>query len=61
VTQLDLVEEHEDYVPINDYGFKAEALRPEDLRSEEQHALTGVSPMPADADPDELVPQQDVW
>ncbi len=57
VTQLDLVEEHEDYEPMAEYGFRAEALS-----AEEQHALTGAPSAGAvdeeDAGP---VPSEDVW
>ncbi len=57
VTQLDLVEEHEDYEPMAEYGFRAEALS-----AEEQHALTGAPGAGAvdeeDAGP---VPSEDVW
>lgn len=57
VTQLDLVEEHADYDPMQEYGFKAQALSPE-----EQHALTGEPKLIADDAEDEtLVPSEDVW
>lgn len=57
VTQLDLVEEHPDYVPMQEYGFKATALSPE-----EQHALTGEPKLLADdVDDETLVPSEDVW
>lgn len=57
VTQLDLVEENEDYVPMQEYGFKATALSPE-----EQHALTGEPKLIADDAEDEaLIPSEDVW
>jgi hypothetical protein len=56
ITQLDLVEEHDDYVPMNEYGFKPEALS-----AEEQHALSGEPFTVPDAEGDGLVPQEDVW
>ena len=36
VTQLDLVDEHDDYDPMTEYGFT-----PTELSAEEQHVLTG--------------------
>jgi hypothetical protein len=56
VTQMDLVEEHEEYDPMTQYGFQPAALS-----LEEQHALTGAPLVAADAAPDELTPQEDVW
>lgn len=56
ITQMDLVEEHDDYVPMNEYGFKPKALSPE-----EQHALSGEPFTAPDGDGDGLVPQEDVW
>ena len=60
VTQMDLVDENDEYDPMTEYGFKPEALRPE-----EQHAMTGEPSLMADdvADegPGDLVPQEDAW
>lgn len=57
VTQLDLVEEHEDYEPMSEYGFQVKELSPE-----EQHALSGnLSANLADEEGDGLVPAEDVW
>jgi len=55
VTQFDLVEEHEGYDPMREYGFAATALSPE-----EQHALTG-EPLASVADEGDLIPSEDVW
>lgn len=55
VTQMDLVEEHPDYDPVNEYGFA-----PAELSLEEQHALQGAAAEAPDA-ADELVPEVDVW
>jgi len=56
VTQMDLVEEHDDYDPMTEYGFK-----PAELSPQEQQVLTGEPLLPPDADSDELVPSEDVW
>lgn len=57
VTQLDLVEEHDDYDPMTRYEFQAAGLSPE-----EQHVLTGVPPSaPDDTPTDAAVPTEDVW
>lgn len=56
VTQLDLVEEHPDYVPANEYGFEAAELTPE-----ESHALHGTALGPEDEDGDGPVPYEDAW
>ena len=56
VTQMDLVEEHEDYQPMQEYGFKPAALSPE-----EQHVITGAKLGAEDDSEDELVPREDVW
>ena len=52
VHQLDLVDEHPDYVPA------AEQFEPKALSPEEQAAVV---PVAATADADELVPKEDVW
>lgn len=57
VTQLDLVDEHPDYEPMEEYGFQAKALS-----DEEAHVLTGAPPIAFDDDSEnELVPNEDVW
>lgn len=56
VTQMDTVEEHADYEPMREYGFKM----PDTLRPEEQHALNGAA-LTAIDDDDGLVPKQDAW
>jgi hypothetical protein len=57
VTQLDLVEEHEDYEPTAEYGFQAK-----ELSAEEQHVLSGAPLLvPEDDEGDGLVPSEDVW
>lgn len=56
VTQLDLVEEHADYEPMDEYGFEAT-----ELSAEEQHVLTG-APLAEEGDEEGgLVPSEDVW
>lgn len=58
VLQMDTIEEHDDYDPMVEYGFKA----PESLTPEEMLALGGArSAEVADDDDDGLVPQEDVW
>ena len=54
VNQLDLVDEHDEYVPMAEYGFSAQELTPE-----EREALHGVQAV--EEDDDGLVPQEDVW
>jgi hypothetical protein len=56
VTQMDLVEEHAEYEPTKEYGFK-----PVELRPEEQHAITGTAVAVVDADDDGLIPKEDAW
>ncbi len=56
VTQLDLVDEHDAYDPASDYSFS-----PTELRPEEEHVLTGISPQIEDDEPAGLVPQEEVW
>lgn len=56
VTQLDLVEEHEDYEPMSEYGFQAK-----ELRAEEQHVLSGAPLADLDDEADEFVLAEDVW
>jgi hypothetical protein len=58
VTQMDLVEEHDDYDPMTVYRFKTS----DDLRPEEQHAATGEHPAVGhDDDDDDLIAVEDVW
>lgn len=52
VTQLDLVDEHEDYDPATEYGFTAA-----ELTDAEKHALHGGPPVEDDG----LVPAEDAW
>ena len=54
VNQLDLVDEHEGYDPLVEYGFK-----PEELRPEEREVLYGRQGV--EDDETGLVPQEDVW
>jgi hypothetical protein len=56
VTQMDLVDEHEDYVPIREYGFA-----PPEMRAEEQAAATGAPPATGDDEDDGPVPYTDAW
>jgi len=55
VTQMDLVDERDDYDPMSKYGFE-----PSELSPEEQNVISGVT---GSAEPkgDELVPQEDAW
>ena len=55
VTQMDLVDENEDYDPMTEYGFT-----PANMSPEEEHVLGGDVGSAADND-DGLVPQEDVW
>jgi P-loop Domain of unknown function (DUF2791) len=55
VTQMDLVDENGDYVPLNEYTFW-----PPDSNLEEQYAITGSSSaLPGDGEPPVTV--EDVW
>jgi hypothetical protein len=56
VTQLDLVDEHAEYSPMQEYGFEAKELSPQ-----EQWAVDGEPPPPDTLDEAELVPKVDVW
>ena len=59
VNQMDLVDEHDDYVPMMEYGFDPGAR---DLLPEEQSAATGITtPSAADDEADVATPQEDVW
>jgi hypothetical protein len=55
ITQMDLVDEHEDYDPSTEYGFE-----PRELSVEEQHALSG-SPAGAEDADEYPIPAEDVW
>ena len=55
VTQMDLVDENEDYDPMTEYGFA-----PGDMSPEEEHVLGGSAGTPT-GEEDGLVPQEDVW
>jgi hypothetical protein len=55
VTQLDLVEEHDEYNPMVDYTFAVQAPT-----AEEENAMSGLTTTPLDVD-DDLVPSEDVW
>jgi hypothetical protein len=55
VTQMDLVDENDDYDPMTEYGFS-----PEGLSVEEEHVLTGTPLGPPDED-GAPVPAEDVW
>ena len=55
VHQMDLVDEHDDYHPMREYGFS-----PSRLNAEEEHVVSGAAASLAKAD-DGLVPQEDVW
>jgi hypothetical protein len=57
VLQMDTIEEHDDYDPMVEYGFK----EPESLTPEELHALGGATSAEVDDDDGGLVPQEDVW
>jgi hypothetical protein len=54
VTQLDLVDENDDYDPMTEYGFD-----PQELTAEEQYVITG-SPKLIDDD-DSLAVAEDTW
>jgi hypothetical protein len=56
VTQMDLVGEHEDYDPMQEYGFA-----PSELNPEEQHVLTATPSSSTHGKDEDLVPQEDVW
>ena len=55
VGQMDLVDEHDDYHPMAEYGFT-----PADMSPEEEHALGRGAASPADED-DGFVPHEDAW
>ncbi len=55
VSQMDLVDQEADYVPMKEYGFEAK-----ELSAEEQQAQRGAPP-PAPDDAEELIPEMAVW
>lgn len=55
VTQMDLVEQHEQFDPMTEAGFE-----PKQLTAEEQQVLTGAAPETPEDD-GSLVPTEDVW
>ena len=64
VTQLDLVEENYDYVPMELYGFDPSQISTSALTPEEQQRLGGTSdsaPLDELEDGPELIPTEDVW
>jgi hypothetical protein len=64
VTQLDLVEENDDYVPMELYGFDPSQISTAALTPEEQQRLGGSSdsaPLDALEEGPELIPTEDVW
>jgi hypothetical protein len=56
VSQLDLVDEHENYVPREAYGFQPAELSPEELQAQAGRAAAPVAPTEA-----ESVPVEEVW
>jgi hypothetical protein len=56
VTQLDLVDEHDEYDPMAEYRFTHA-----ELSAEEQHTLSGEPLISPDAEGETLVPQEDAW
>lgn len=64
VTQLDLVEENDDYVPMELYGFDPSQISTSALTPEEQQRLGETSysaPLDELEDGPELIPTEDVW
>jgi hypothetical protein len=59
VNQMDLVDEHDDYDPAEQYGFDPGSG---ELLPEERAAVSGTTiPVDAEAEADIAVPQEDVW
>lgn len=56
VTQIDLVDQDEDFDPMTEAGFT-----PVEPSAEEQQILSGAAPVIDGADDEGLVPQADVW
>ena len=64
VTQLDLVEEHEDYVPMELYGFDPSQISTAELTPEEQQRLGGTADaasLDGEDEGPELILTEDVW
>ena len=64
VTQLDLVEENDDYVPMELYGFDPTQISSVALTPEEQQHLGGTAdsaPLDELEEGPELIPTEDVW
>ena len=64
VTQLDLVEENDDYVPMELYGFDPSQVNAIALTPEEQQLLgstAGAAPMDELEEGPALIPTEDVW
>lgn len=64
VTQLDLVEENKDYIPMENYGFDPGRLSGAELTPQEQQYLGGSAAgvgMQQEGDEVELIPTEDVW
>ena len=68
VTQLDLVEENDDYVPMELYGFDPNQISTVALTPEEQQRLGGSSDsshlneqQSGELECPELIPTEDVW
>ena len=64
VTQLDLVEENDDYVPMELYGFDPTQISSVALTPEEQQRLGSSSnstPLDELEEGPELIPMEDVW
>jgi hypothetical protein len=55
VTQMDLVDENDDYIPLDEYGFT-----PADFNVEEEHAITGAA-LASQEDDEAPVLAEDVW
>ena len=64
VTQLDLVEENKDYIPMETYGCDPGRLSGAELTPEEQQYLGGSAAgvgTEGEGDEAELIPAEDVW
>lgn len=64
VTQLDLVEENDDYVPMELYGFDPSQISTAALTPEEQQRLGGTTdaaPLDGEVEGPELILTEDVW
>ena len=55
VTQMDLVDENIDYIPMEKYGFE-----PQDLSDVERFVMSGTATSEG-AESDDLVPKEDAW